>query len=226
MAATTRAAGAHAEAVDGAAVGAVMGQAVGRRAQVRMAGARAVARPVDPALRMLDADADGKRLGLDMDAARVQHLEGRPGAVADRQDDMVGLEEAAVRQVKAAQALASAGQAVERDVVDPRLPAVFAAQLLDLPAQALDHGDQPEGADMRVGFPQDVVGRARGDELFQHLAAEEARVLDPAIELAVGERARAAFAELDVGFGIELRRGATGPRCPWCVRAPPCRDRG
>ncbi len=45
---------------------------------------------------------------------------------------------------------------------------------------------------------EDLVGRAGLDELLQHLAAEEARVLDLAVELAVGEGAGAALAELHV----------------------------
>jgi hypothetical protein len=86
-------AGAHAEAVDGAAVAAVMREAVGGRAQDRVARATAEARADRPRLRMLDPHADGERLGLDMHAAPVQHLEGRARAVADGEDDMIGLEE-------------------------------------------------------------------------------------------------------------------------------------
>ena len=56
----------------------------------------------------------------------------------------------------------------------------------------------------------------RLDELGQHLAAEEARVLDLAVELAIGERAGAAFAELDVGFGIEH---ASAPEAPGVFRS-------
>ena len=37
----------------------------------------------------------------------------------------------------------------------------------------------------------------------KHLAADELRVFDLAVELAVGERPRAAFAELHVGLGVE-----------------------
>ncbi len=93
-------------------------------------------------------------------------------------------------------------------IVDPRLPAILAAQFLDGPAHALDHGDEAEGADMRMRFGQDVVRRAGLDEFLQHLAAEEARILDPAIELAVREGAGAALAELDVRlrFSTAARR--------------------
>ena len=47
------------------------------------------------------------------------------------------------------------------------------------------------------------AGAPARDELGQDLAAEMAGVLDPAVELAVGEGAGAALAELDVGLGVE-----------------------
>ncbi len=100
---------------------------------------------------------------------------------------MVGLEEAPIRQMQPAQALATPAQLVQHEIVHARLPAIFAAQPLDGRADALDHRDETEGADMRMRLGQYVVGRAGVHELLQHLAAEEARVLDPAIELAVRE---------------------------------------
>src|SRR3546814_9263799 len=68
-------AGTHAETVDGAPIGAMMRQAVGRRAQHRMPRAIAVARPVDPALRMLDPHADGKGLRLDRSEEHTSELQ-------------------------------------------------------------------------------------------------------------------------------------------------------
>ena len=53
---------------------------------------------------------------------------------------------------------------------------------------------------MRMRLSQYVQRRACADELVQHLAAEMARVLDPAVQLAVGKGARPALAELRVGF--------------------------
>ena len=46
-----------------------------------------------------------------------------------------------------------------------------------------------------------------------------ARVFDLAVQLAVREQARPAFAELHVAFGVSCAC-ATGPRCPWCAGAP------
>ena len=93
-------------------------------------------------------------------------------------------------------------------------------------AHALDHRHQPERADVRLGDVEDFGRRAGLDELGQHLAAVMVRVLDLAVELAVGERAGAAFAELHVGFRIRAPSGARSPRCPWCARARPCRAPG
>ena len=59
-----RAARAHAEAVDRAAVAGVVHQLVVGGAEQRVAGVRAEARAVDQRLRMLDAKADRERLGL------------------------------------------------------------------------------------------------------------------------------------------------------------------
>src|SRR6186997_2215304 len=99
-----------------------------------MARAGAVAGAIDPALRMLDAHADREGLGFDVDAARVQHFEGRARAVADGQYDLVGLEKAAVVEMKAAQAAFR----IKLDVVDPCLPAVLAAEALDRRPEAFD----------------------------------------------------------------------------------------
>ncbi|PAV73697.1 hypothetical protein WR25_23453 [Diploscapter pachys] len=69
---------------------------------------------------------------------------------------------------------------------------------------------------MRVRLGQDFLGRARFHELGQHLAVEMARILDPAVKLAVRERTRPALTELDVRFGVEL---ATPPQTPGILGA-------
>jgi hypothetical protein len=73
----------------------------------------------------------------------------------------------------------------------------------DLLAQPLYDLHQLEGADVRVRHVQDLGRRAGVDELLHHLAAQVARILDLAVELAVGEGAGAAFAELHVRFRVE-----------------------
>jgi hypothetical protein len=75
---------------------------------------------------------------------------------------------------------------------------------------------QPESADVGLGHVQNFFGCAGLDELGQHLAPEVTRVLDLAVEFAVGERARAAFAELHIGFGIQHR---FAPQAPGVLRA-------
>jgi hypothetical protein len=80
----------------------------------------------------------------------------------------------------------------------------LAAQRLDLGAHGFDHGHQLEGADVRLADIEDFRRRAGLDEFGEHLAPAPARVLDLAVELAVGKGAGAALAELDVRFRIEL----------------------
>ena len=87
----------------------------------------------------------------------------------------------------------------------------LAAEPLDLGAHRLDDADQAEGADVRLGDPGDLLRRAGADELVEHLARQVARIGDLPPELAVGERAGAAFAELDVRFRVE---DAAPPQAP------------
>ena len=158
-------------------------------------------RLVDPGLRMLDPHADREGLGLDMHAGRVEHRRtcrarcGRSPARHGRPRDSRRCAGASPRTRRAPSASVAMSSPSTRV-----LEAIFAAQPLDRLAHALDHRHQPEGADMRMRLGQDFLGRAGLHELGQHLAVEMARVLDPAVELAVGKGAGAAFAELDVAI--------------------------
>ncbi len=69
---------------------------------------------------------------------------------------------------------------------------------------------------MRLGEIEDFRRRAGLDELRQHLAAVVVRVLDLAVQLAVGERAGAAFAELHIRFRVQL---APAPQAPGVIGA-------
>jgi len=61
------------------------------------------------------------------------------------------------------------------------------------------------------------LGRCAGlDEFGEHLARAPGRILDLAVELAVGKGTGAALAELDIGFGIEL---ALAPQPPGVLGA-------
>ena len=83
-------------------------------------------------------------------------------------------------------------------------------------ADVLHHLDEPEGADVGAGDVENVLGSSGADEFLHHLAAEVARVLDLAVELAVAEGAGAAFAELHVALGREL---LAAPQSPGVLRA-------
>ena len=85
-----------------------------------------------------------------------------------------------------------------------RAEAHFAARLDNPLAQVLHHRHQHVRADVRLGVEEDVLVRARRGELLEDPA--DALVFDAGRELAVGERASAALAELDVALGVELAR--------------------
>src|ERR1044072_4571218 len=167
-----------------------------------MARALTIATAVDQRLRMLDAHAYRERLRLDHDAARVQYLESVARAVADREHHVIGRHMRPVGQHHAADA-AMALRAFDIEIVDAAAEAIFAAERLDLLAQAFDDRHQPEGPDVRLGDIQNLFRSAGLDEFGQHLAASVLRVLDLAVQLAVGERAGAALTELHVRFRIE-----------------------
>ena len=147
---------------------------------------------------MLDAKADGKGLGFQRHAARQQNLEHVAGAVTHRQHGMAGKNLFAAFQFHAFY-----GPVLDQKIGDLALEAVFAAQALDGGAHRFHHRHQAEGADMGMGFGEDFFRGAGLDEFLQHLAAEMARILDLAVELAVGKSAGAAFAELDVRLRLE-----------------------
>ena len=76
--------------------------------------------------------------------------------------------------------------------------------------------DQPEGADVRLGDVQDLSGAPALTNSVEHLARQVARVADLAPQLAVGEGAGAAFAELHVRLGVEH---ALAPQAPGVLGA-------
>ena len=73
---------------------------------------------------------------------------------------------------------------------------------------------------------QDLLRRAGADELVEHLARQVARVADLAPELAVGERAGAAFAELHVRLRIEHAAPPQAPGVAGALAHRACRARG
>ena len=89
---------------------------------------------------------------------------------------------------------------LDEQVGDPALEAHLAAERDDLLAHRRDDAGEAEGADVRLADVEDLRRRAGAHEFVHHLAAVELRILDLAVELAVGEQARAALAELHVGL--------------------------
>jgi len=174
--------------------------------QLWVARVGAQARTVDQRLRVFDAEADGERLGLQVHAAPVKHLEGVARAVPDGQHHVMRGDALAAFQQHGLHPAVG-----DLDVRHLALEADLRAQLLHFVAHPFHHADQAEGADVRFAHIQDLFRRTGLDELGHHLAPEETRVLDAAVQLAVGEGARTALAELHVGLGIEPALAPQGP---------------
>ena len=111
---------------------------------------------------------------------------------------MIGLQIRSVMQVQPAHLPLAGRVRLHVQPVDSGAEAIFAAKLLDRSAHALDHGDQAEGADVRMRFGQDLGRRTGLHELGQYLAVEVPGILDPAVQLSIGKGAGAALAELYV----------------------------
>jgi hypothetical protein len=111
---------------------------------------------------------------------------------------------------------------LDQQIADFLLEADLAPQRFDFVAHGLDHAGQAEGTDVRFADVENLLRRAGTDEFVQDLATVVQRVLDLAIELAVGERPRATFAELHVGLGVEhvLAPQAPGILGPLAYFAP------
>ena len=165
-----------------------------------MAGEAAEAGAVDHRLRVFYAHADRERLGVHVHAGFHQGGEQVARGVAGCEDDVAGPQGFAAGQSEGFDAAEAACRPAGDQAGDPRVEAVFAAQRLDLGAQVLHHGDQAEGADVRLAGDQYLLRRAGAHEGLQHLAAQGGGVAHAGPELAVGEGAGAALAELHVGF--------------------------
>nr|GFD51631.1 hypothetical protein [Tanacetum cinerariifolium] len=79
----------------------------------------------------------------------------------------------------------------------------FAAQGFDLLTHVFHNAGQAKRTDVRFADVEDFFRRPGLDELVQDLATVKLRVLDLAVEFAVGKGACAAFAELNVGLWVE-----------------------
>ena len=141
-----------------------MDQFIVRRSQKRMPGLAAKPVSVDHALRMLDAESHGKRLGLEIDPPPVQHLEGIPGAVAHRQDDVLRRQDLPAFQNDAPKL-----PVLDHQVIHPGLKPNLRPQPQKLGPHGFHHFDQTERP--HVGFVdvENLRRRPRLDEFFENL---------------------------------------------------------
>src|SRR6185312_7155795 len=185
----------HAEAVDRAPIAGVVYQFVVCGTQLRMAGETPETCGVDQRLRMLDTQTDGKGFGFEMDAPVLEHAEGVAGAVPQSEHYV-----AAVQGLSARKHHTFYPSPFDDQVGNPALEAYFATQRDDLFAHLRYDARQAKRADVRLADIKNFRRCTGAHELPHHLAAVEFRVFYLAVELAIGEQARAALAKLDVGF--------------------------
>ena len=163
-----------------------------RRAEAR--DSAAVLYAVDLRLQVLDPHADGKRLGGQGNVLVYKALKGVPRAVADRQDHGAGFPfphpigghgtnagETAILAQKAVQASFKADGTTQRE--NPL-------------SYAFDGAEKQVGADVRLIEVKDFLRRAVSDKGLQNIVPVGA--FGAGGQLAIGERPRAPFAELDV----------------------------
>ncbi len=185
----------HAETVDRTAVGGVVYQFVVGCPQLWVSRVPSQSGAVDQRLRVLDSKADRERLRLDEYTPPVQHAEGVAGAVPERQHHMPAVQRFAVVQDDACDPSVVEEQ-VDHLVFEPDFP----AQRDDLFADRRHHPREPERSDVGLADVQNLFGRAGANELLHDFAAVEPRVLDLAVQLAVGKQPGAALPELHVRF--------------------------
>src|SRR5580704_17473194 len=108
--------------------------------------------------------------------------------MSDSENDMATRDAFAVRQHNAAHMPRAVASRFDIQIVHAMLKAIVAAKAFDGGTQTLHHLHQTERADMRLGGGQDFFRRTGLHEFGQNLAAEKTRILDLAVELAVGKR--------------------------------------
>ena len=155
---------------------------------------------------MFYARAHGEGFRLQGEAGVEQHLEGVPRAVAGGEDEARGLY--ALGDAAGADEDAAQGAVFDIEALKPGTEADLAAEALDLAPEADDDAGEHVGAEVGLG----VVGDGGlGAVLYEGIEDEgDARVVGAGAELAVGEGAGAALAELDVGLGVKAPAGAEG----------------
>ena len=190
------AAGAHAEAIDAPAA-ALRGETVLCR---RQPGAPTLTAVVHDAVYhlagVLEPDADGEALGLQLHALVMEHAVDIAGAMAGGEDD--GAEDFLAGSGDNADGLV----ATQQQTVDTGLEAHLAAVLTDAVAHILDDARQTVGADMGMGGGEDVGAGAMLAEDGED-AAHVAALGGAGVELAVGVGAGTALAEGVVALRVD-----------------------
>src|SRR6185312_15311815 len=125
----------------------------------------------------------------------LEHAEGVAGAVPQSEHYV-----AAVQGLSARKHHTFYPSPFDDQVGNPALEAYFATQRDDLFAHLRYAARQAKRADVRLADLKNFRRCTGAHELPHHLAAVEFRVFYLAVELAIGEHARAALAKLDVGF--------------------------
>ena len=163
--------------------------------QKRLVLGLAVLVAIDLVLGLFDADAHLERLGLHRDARPVKQFVRVAGTVSDRQNNHA-------RGNRAAGSVHAADLPVGK--IEPFKPAskpIFAPQCIDLAAKVPDQHGQPIAAQMRPVLIADRGLAAALDHLLEDPV--HIRAAHPAGQLAIAERARAAFAKQVVVLAIE-----------------------
>ena len=184
---------------------------------------------VHESLGMFNAHAHGEGLAGHVRPGLANHLEGVTRGVPAGQHDAIGGEDFCrsralideangsdarfaifaanlIHSISDARTISSS--VLKHKAVEARKEPYLSPRLLDGPTQVAHDADEQVGANVRLGVHENVLRGAGFHEGLQHMA--DMGRLDTGVQLAVGERARPALAELDVRARIERRAGVEG----------------
>ena len=177
------------------------GQFVIGGSQFLVSGKIMINRTVDQALRMFDADADGKSFGRHRHPAAEEHFKRITRTVADRQHQggnrLFVYAAAGVADFDSFQTVI-----VSQQIFQPVLKTVFAAERNNFGTNILHDLRQPIGAEVRLGQIQNLFRRACSRQLAKNFGRVHI-LFDAGHQFAVGKSTGAAFAELNVGILLQ-----------------------
>src|SRR5882757_6865124 len=153
---------------------------------------------VNQRLWMFDAETNREGFRIDEYTPAMQHAEGITGAMARRQHNMTGADRLTTREYHCLEAAV-----LDQQIRDLAFETHLATQGDDFGAHRRNHSSEPECTDVRLADIHYFFRRARTHKLVHHPAPIEFRILDLAVELAVGEQSGTALAKLHVGFRCE-----------------------